>query len=116
MATLRLCLLSSYLYPVHVEYKTQKFWEAIQGFPMHLKVVPRDIGIDFLGALSYGATGTLSLARNFDPAYIIGRTERILEWDDTTYPFTDEQTRRLVQVYRDLKSGSHILPFLKPRC
>ncbi|THG94799.1 hypothetical protein EW026_g6743 [Hermanssonia centrifuga] len=99
---------------IHTEYKTEKFWNAINAFPMHLIRVPKDIDVDFLGALSFGASGksTITMLRfRFDKCY---PAERIMEWNETSFPFTDEQTRRLVQVYRDLKGdldkGTDVIP------
>ena len=88
---------------VNVECKTENFWDALLNFPMHLIKVPRDIEVDFLGALSFGASGTYRLIYVPYPPHA-RFAERILEWNDTVYPFTDAQTKRLVQIYRDLKS------------
>lgn len=39
------------------ESKTEKFWKRIEAFPMHLKRLPADANAEFLGALSFGASG-----------------------------------------------------------
>jgi hypothetical protein len=38
------------------------------------------------------------------PTYYILFTERILDERKSMFPYTDEQARRFMQVYRDLKS------------
>ena len=91
---------------LEIECKTANFWHALRDFPMHLKAVPRNIDIDFLGALSFGASGEQSLGDLRHTLSISTRTERILEWNYTAFPFTDDQTRRLVQIYRDLRCTS----------
>ena len=42
---------------MQVEERTEKFWAALEAYPMHLQSIPRDIEVDFLGALSFGASG-----------------------------------------------------------
>ncbi|KAI0782564.1 hypothetical protein C8Q75DRAFT_737530 [Abortiporus biennis] len=68
-----------------IEHKTERFWEEIERYPMHLGRLPRDAEGEFLSALSYGAS------------------ERIIEENDTFFPFTDEQVQKLVDVYKQLK-------------
>ncbi|KAF9812763.1 hypothetical protein IEO21_06013 [Rhodonia placenta] len=68
------------------ESKTEKFWKRIEAFPMHLKRLPADANAEFLGALSFGAS------------------EKIFEWNDTAFPFSEHQSQRLLEVYTDLKA------------
>lgn len=91
---------------MQVEERTEKFWSALEAYPMHLQSIPMDIEVDFLGALSFGASGESGLLACHLERVLSEETERILEWNETSFPFTDEQTRRLVQIYRELKSTS----------
>ncbi|KAH8092505.1 hypothetical protein BXZ70DRAFT_457299 [Cristinia sonorae] len=70
---------------VVLEHKTSRFWDEVAAYPMHLIQLPFNAEVDFLGALSFGSN------------------ERITEWNDTSFPFTDLQSQRLVKVYRSLK-------------
>ncbi|OBZ70282.1 hypothetical protein A0H81_09799 [Grifola frondosa] len=85
-------------YEVNVEEKTERYWQTLETFPMHLVRVPYRAEAEFLGALSYGAS------------------ERVLEWSKTSFPFSDQQAQRLLQVYFDLKNGAkqdqEIIPHL----
>ncbi|TCD65964.1 hypothetical protein EIP91_001956 [Steccherinum ochraceum] len=68
-----------------IEHKTERFWSEVEKYPMHLSQLPFHAEVEFLGALSFGAN------------------ERITEWDETPFPFTDYQAQRLMKVYRSLK-------------
>jgi hypothetical protein len=46
---------------VQIEEKTEKFWAALEAYPMHLTRLPKNIDVDFLGALSFGASGKMIL-------------------------------------------------------
>ncbi|KII94570.1 hypothetical protein PLICRDRAFT_33372 [Plicaturopsis crispa FD-325 SS-3] len=75
------------------------FWSIFEKFPMHRNLLSIHAEVAFLEALTYGAN------------------ERVMDRKNTTFPFTDEQAVRLVQIYRHLKdrriqSGDSIVPAL----
>ncbi|KAJ7182334.1 hypothetical protein C8R43DRAFT_3084 [Mycena crocata] len=63
----------------------EHFWEYACNYPMHHEDLPRFIEAKFLSALAYGSN------------------ERVLDNQDTNFPFEDAQIARLLHVYRDLK-------------
>ncbi|KII94578.1 hypothetical protein PLICRDRAFT_47611 [Plicaturopsis crispa FD-325 SS-3] len=68
-----------------IRWSRTSFWDYIETVPMHLEELPPHVETDFLNALTHGAS------------------ERVFDHKDTTFPFTDQQTERLIQIYRDLK-------------
>ncbi|KAI0064299.1 hypothetical protein BV25DRAFT_1914504 [Artomyces pyxidatus] len=64
-----------------------RFWDHVAAYPMHLVSLPPYWEGEFIKALTHGAN------------------ERILDERKTMFPFTDEQARRFIQVYHDLRSA-----------
>ncbi|CAL1699885.1 unnamed protein product [Somion occarium] len=75
-----------------------RYWEHVERYCMHLKLVPPFTEAELLSELAYGAT------------------ERILENKETMFQFSDLQGRRLLETYRELKeaqsSGCNVVPAL----
>ncbi|KIM75256.1 hypothetical protein PILCRDRAFT_684143 [Piloderma croceum F 1598] len=69
----------------------QDWWRHLEEYPMHHTVLPKESELLFVSALTWGAS------------------ERVFDRKDTTFPFTDRQCQRLVQVYEALK-GQTIAP------
>lgn len=44
-----------------IENRTQRFWAEVEAYPMHIARLPFNADVDFLGALSYGSNGTLTV-------------------------------------------------------
>jgi len=63
----------------------QDFWQHLEEYPMHHTELPKESELLFISALTWGAS------------------ERVFDRKDTTFPFTDRQCQRLVQVYEALK-------------
>ncbi|CCL99557.1 uncharacterized protein FIBRA_01575 [Fibroporia radiculosa] len=73
---------------VAYEQRTEQYWRMLERFPMHLTSLPTEVEAEFFGALVFGSS------------------ERILDWRETAFPFSDHQAERLIQVYMDLKDAA----------
>ena len=73
---------------------------------MHHTELPKESELLFVSALTWGANGALFsyCAKQW---VLISHTERVFDRKDTTFPFTDRQCQRLVQVYEALKGHNH---------
>lgn len=93
-------------FDIHKDVLTEKFWTQVAEFPMHLNCLPYRAEAEFLAALAHGSSGKSRYLLNKRTYQITIRSavERVLEWSETIFPFSDAQTQRLLQVYQDLKS------------
>jgi hypothetical protein len=73
----------------------QGFWEYVKRFPMHWQALPPNAELDFLSSFVLMFLITSPLLRN--------------NFRLQTFPFTDDQTQRLLRIYRDLK-GTAVSP------
>jgi hypothetical protein len=72
---------------------------------MHHAELPKESELLFINAMTWGACGASSFYfAKLCPEF--QRIERVFDRKDTTFPFTDRQCQRLVQIYETLK-GQH---------
>lgn len=83
---------------------------------MHHTYLPDNAEVEFISALAHGANGelyrlvTLSNMRQVPNSSLC--TERVSDYNkDTTFPFTDVQAQRLMQIHQSLRCEYHVARF-----
>jgi hypothetical protein len=93
------------------EQAKELFWKHLESYPMHYSLLPWDLEVEFLNAITFGANGSFLL---IDFALLEFLTlsrcsERIRDFRNTPFPFVDRQCERFLRIYQDLKGSSIVL-------
>ena len=70
---------------------------------IHIRELPPKVEVEFLSAMTFGANGLSSRVTHFSNWSLI-HVEWTVGHKDTTFPFSEQQCERIVQIYQGLKS------------